>query len=128
MNYMPEVLKVLGVEIGEIFNIKELVLNPYYFDDECILINSRGDNMGYTTIVELIRGVFTIEKLPWKPKEGEYYWCVTADEDSTKVMWRGYMRDFYSYNAGNYFRTAEEITPEIKERILREMKGKYGDD
>ncbi|MDD3123935.1 MAG: hypothetical protein PHC62_10600 [Candidatus Izemoplasmatales bacterium] len=42
--------------------------------------------------------------------------------------WLGYAVDYYYYNARNCFRTEEEITDEIKQRILQEMKGKYEND
>ena len=127
MNCMPEVLKMLGVEVNELFNIKGGECNPYLFDEEHNLLDAE-----YYVRNGLIRGLIIgsleIEKLPWKPKDGENYWCVIANGDKVKVLWCGYMKDFYLYNAGNCFRTHEEITDEIKQRILSEMKGKYEND
>ena len=127
MNYMPEVLKMLGVEVGEKFNINPLIDSPYHFDEDYILVNKNGHNVDDDKVVQILilTGVLEIEKLPWKPKDGENYWCVIANGDKVKVLWCGYMKDFYLYNAGNCFRTHEEITGEIKNRILSEMKGKY---
>ena len=41
MNYMPEVLKMLGVKVGEEFKVKEFDNNPYHFDCEYILVEDR---------------------------------------------------------------------------------------
>lgn len=128
MNYMPEVLDMLGVEVGEKFNIKPLIGNPYHFDEDCILVNKNGHNVDDDKIIQILTGAYEIEKLPWKPKDGENYWCVIANGDKVKVLWCGYMKDFYLYNAENCFRTHEDITDEIKQRILSEMKGKYEND
>ena len=128
MNYMPEVLKMLGVEVGEEFNIEESAMGPYHFDDDYLLINSRGNLMEYANIVEIMRGVYTIEKLPWKPNKDDIYFFITESGYITSSQFFLRTFDYNSYNAGNCFRTAEEITPEIKQRILREMKGKYEND
>lgn len=124
MNYMPEVLKMLGVEVGERFNIVDQSCNPYLFDEGYNLID-----MEYYTRNGLIRGLIIgdlkIEKLPWKPKEGERYQSVLENGKIKACEWQGSDVGYYRYNAGNCFKLSEEITPEIKERILREMKGKY---
>ena len=125
MNYMPEVLKMLGIEVGEKFNIEESTMNPYHFDDDYILINSRGNLMEYANIVKIMRGAFTIEKLPWKPKDGHSYYCIDEDGENKYCIWRGSDMSYYRYNSGNCFQTVEEITDEIKQRILSEMKEKY---
>ena len=124
MNYMPEVLKMLGVEVDEPFNIKGGECNPYLFNEEYNLID-----MEYYVRNGLIRGLIIgsleIEKLPWKPKEGCEYYTILSTGIIDRVEFEGYKIDYYNYNAGNCFRTAEEITDEIKQRILHEMKGKY---
>ena len=128
MNYMPEVLKMLGVEVGEEFNVANWCSNPYKFDKNYELRTKYNSAVESSNLFNLLKGICEIEKLPWKPKDGENYWCVIANGDKVKVLWCGYMKDFYLYNAGNCFRTHEEITDEIKQRILSEMKGKYEND
>jgi hypothetical protein len=132
MNYMPEVLKILGVEVGEKFNIKEFALNPYQFDEEYNLIDMEFYEKN-RLVQKLLIGKIEIEKLPWKPKEGEYYYYVdvmglNAETEIGRFTWVFDGYDYLNFNVGNCFRTEEEITPEIKERILREMKGKYEND
>ena len=124
MNYMPEVLKMLNLEVDELFNIKGGECNPYLFDEEYNLLD-----MEYYVRNGLIRGLIIgsleIEKLPWKPKEGEYYYSVLHYGSIDFSVWKSKWYDYYCYNAGNCFKTKEEITDEIKNRILSEMKGKY---
>lgn len=63
---------------------------------------------------------------PWRPdeKNPRYYWVGAANEINS-LQWAGGVVDYMFFNSGNCFRTAEEITPEVKKRIFQEMKGKY---
>ena len=128
MNYMPKVLEMLNLEVGEKFNIKGFKLNPYQFDDEFRLVGNYGHEE--TILLKLILcGDYEIEKLPWKPKEDDEYYIVCENENIVKCRWSSRSTNsFYRYNAGNCFKTKEEITPEIKQLILQEMKGKYEND
>ena len=129
MNYMPKVLEMLGVEVGEKFNIKPLIGNPYHFDEDCILVNKNGHNVDDDKIIQILTGAYEIEKLPWKPKEDDEYYIVCENENIINCRWSSRnTNSFYRYNAGNCFKTKEEITPEIKQRILQEMKWKYEND
>ena len=124
MNYMPEVLKMLGVEVGEKFILKNKNFNPHHFSDDFILLDSTGGHCNHHISYVLI-GEVKVEKLPWKPKEDDPYFFVMANGSINESSWSGHVVDYSLFNTNNCFRTAEEITPEIKERILREMKEKY---
>jgi len=127
MNYMPKVLEMLGLEVEELFNIIGADCNPYLFDEEYNLLDAEYYiRNGF--IRGLIIGKYEIEKLPWKPKEGELYHCVLHNGTIVFHIWNLKWYDYYCYNSGNCFRTREEITDEIKQRILSEMKGKYEND
>ena len=129
MNYMPEVLEMLNLEVGEKFNIKNSAFNPHYFDEDYCIKDKDGDKVNGTYYIEkLLNGKDEIEKLPWKPKQDEVYYNILESGVITLIEFEGYKRDYYNYNAGNCFRTYEEITDEIKQRILQEMKGKYEND
>ena len=72
MNYMKQVAEMLGVELGEEFNINELKYNPHKFENEGMM-DCEGCMLN-ETLRRVIIGELTIEKLPWVPKEyGEYY-------------------------------------------------------
>jgi len=123
MNYMPEVLKMLGVEIGEKFILHGVCSNPCHFNDNFKIID---DNCELVDAIKFVLiGELKIEKLPWKPKEDDYYYFVDAEGGLSSTDWRNHVYDYNLYNTSNFFRTKEEITSEIKERILKEMKEKY---
>ncbi|MEA4805105.1 hypothetical protein [Acetobacterium wieringae] len=129
MNYMPEVLKMLGVEVGEEFKVRNFTYNPYHFNKYYRLVNSNSCKASDTCLTELLTGEEVIEKLPWKPKAHDGYFSIDAKGNiETRYFIEESANFYHRYNAGNCFRTAEEITPEIKERILREMKGPYAND
>lgn len=128
MNYMPEVLKMLRVEVDERFNAIGWVKNPHHFNEKFDLYNEYGYRISYEDVVMILKGEVEIEKLPWKPKEDDLFFVVDSIGDTHKYYFNASAYDYYCYNAGNCFRTAEEITLEIKQRILQEMKGKYEND
>ena len=129
MNYMPEVLKMLGVEVGEEFNVANWCSNPYKFDKNYELRTKYNSAVESSNLFNLLKGICEIEKLPWKPKEDDEYYIVCENENIVKCRWSSRSTNsFYRYNAGNCFKTKEEITPEIKQLILQEMKGKYEND
>ena len=77
VNKMNELVGLLGVKLGEEFNIVNsdgdyLKYNPYYFTEDCI-VDSDGFARNYL-IIELITGDYTIEKAPFTPKDGEEYY------------------------------------------------------
>ena len=124
MNYMPEVLKMLGIEVGEKFYILGSLMSPFSFNANYQLIDKDGD-ITNDRIKGLLTGESAIEKLPWKPNEDDPYFFVMASGSINESSWSGHVVDYSLFNTNNCFRTSEEITPEIKKRILREMKEKY---
>lgn len=78
-NLIPEIARMLGVEIGEEFEIKDDKGLVYKFVDDKLIVNSTDDKgiSGLTanmTLVSLLKGKKEIIKLPWKPKKGETYY------------------------------------------------------
>lgn len=126
------VMEHLGVEEGEEFNIvwddndssSLAVYNPFMFKNGNLLSkykNSRTDFLGH-----LITGESKIEKLLWKPKNGEKVWTVYSDEN--KNRWCNYstFKDYSSscialYKMGWLFKTEKEAEANM-ERVLKEMK------
>lgn len=77
MNYMKEVAKLLGYEVGEEFNIildngDYSKFNPYRFTDND-LVDKLGNNIT-SYIAYLVTGEYKIEKIPFVPKVGSIYW------------------------------------------------------
>ena len=133
MNYMEQVAEMLGVEIGEEFDVLDsngelLICCP-------LKITKTGltnENYSYyaDTLLTILSGGYTIQKIPFKPKNGEEYWAVCPD--GTIVLFRFSYKsiyDLYAYEQGNCFKTeklAEKAKPTIMAKldaIRKELEG-----
>ena len=80
-NLIPEIAKMLGVELGEEFKIKGYEEWFYKFDNDRVLMFKHNDDVKmpvapvsvYVAFLALLRGECEIIKLPWKPKKGDVY-------------------------------------------------------
>ena len=115
-NYMAEVAKMLGVELGEEFEIDKLPTRRYKLTENNGL---SGIYFGSWVVDEdsdkilksLLLGECSIKRKPWKPKRGETYWYVEKDGDIWEREWLScrYMSDHLNrYKLGNCYRTQEE--------------------
>ena len=117
-NQVAGVAKLLGVEVGEVFQVgNDDSLKSYYLRFSKIGLEfskSMGDNTWVTadsyTLLSLLRGELPIKRLPWKPAIGDRY-CYS--DPSSPVMWgrcswTDYGVDKYRFNHGLIFRTREE--------------------
>lgn len=81
-NLIPEIAKMLGVELGEEFKIKGYEEWFYKFDNDRVLMFKHNDDVKmpvapvsvYVAFLALLRGECEIIKLPWKSKKGETYY------------------------------------------------------
>lgn len=116
MNKMPEVAKLLGVEMGEWFRV--------YGNDYCL--TSNGIINAYkvrspVTLNSLLSGTNEVEKLPFRPKRGERYYFVC--ENGT-VDWTGggfTTFDLTCIAFGNCFRSEAEAEAN-RDRILAKFE------
>lgn len=125
-NYMADVAKMLGVELGEEFKIDgsnliyKFLENGLYF--RCI----EGWLPAKHQFHDLIKGECNIVKLPWTPKTNEAYYRPSRKFFGvTSEVWTDNPYDYAFKEAGMIFRTAEEC-----EAALPELRKKYlgGDD
>ena len=77
-NKMKELAMIFGLELGEEFNIKYnngayVEFTPHRFTEEG-LIDKDGD--GTHILSRLLQGDYTIEKLPFRPEEGQRYYTI----------------------------------------------------
>ena len=137
-NLIPEICKMLGVEIGEEFKIKGYEEWFYKFDNDRVLMFKHNDDVKmpvapvsvYVAFLALLRGECEIIKLPWKPKKGERYWGFWYSQlnDAWLVIlytWSNNPEDFAFYKAGWVFRTKEEAKaalPAVAKEIGVEYK------
>lgn len=117
-NLIPEIARMLGVEIGEEFEIKGRKGLTYKFiTDELIVCNDNNTETAYIsanmTLVSLIRGHAEIIKLPWKPKIDEtfYTFGIHATEDKWVVVsckWWDNVKNLALYRLGWIYRSQKE--------------------
>lgn len=92
-NLIPEIAKMLGLQLGEEFEIKGYKGLVYKFVDDELIVNSTDDKgcSGLTanmTLVSLLKGEREIVKLPWKPKKGETYYTFICDCYHKWCVWQ----------------------------------------
>lgn len=116
-NLIPEIAKMLGVELGEEFQIKGYDGLIYKLTDAGLeLTTVDGQKTKWFdrgALNSLLKGKLEIVKLPWKPKEGERYWgfWYSSLNDAWIVLlytWGNNPADFAFYKAGWVYRTKEE--------------------
>lgn len=78
-NLIPQIAKMLGVELGEEFQVKGDDEMTYIFTDDGLKITYAGgieisQISTNSAFVALVMGKEEIVKLPWKPKMYEEYW------------------------------------------------------
>lgn len=133
-NLIPEIARMLGVELGEEFKIKGYKLTYMITDDKWLMATDDSPETGWTPantlFVDLLNGDAEIVKLPWKPKKGEKYWgFLYSNYYDAWVLclytWGNNPEDFAFYKAGWVFRTKKEAKaalPAVAKEIGVEYK------
>lgn len=110
-NIMPEVAALLGVEIGEEFDVAvacgAVDYSPYKFTKEGVT-DCDGDTQEYP-LWKLLTGEWKIIKKPWKPKDGDIFYY--ASPNGVIQSARYYDSNSFHYAmlyTGNCFRTEQE--------------------
>lgn len=137
-NLIPEICKMLGVELGEEFKIKgEDELMTYRFNSDGLQV-TYGDGIEIPYIstnlafVALVKGQDEIVKLPWKPKKEERCWYIITDPDcdneepliAVEDWWYGSFDEQIALKAGVVFRTKEEAEAALP-KVAAEMGVEY---
>lgn len=77
-NLIPQIAKMLGVELGEKFKVDKYDKMTFKFAENMLVARAdfKGAKWGITYVVlsELLGGNVEIIKLPWKPEMYEEYW------------------------------------------------------
>lgn len=134
-NLIPEIARMLGVEIGEEFKIKGYEEWFYKFDNDRMLMFKHNDDVKmpvapvsvYVAFLTLLRGECEIIKLPWKPKKGETYFTfdLIGNKWSTNSYWWGGFPDEYALlDKGWVYRTRAEAEAALP-KVAAEMGVEY---
>ena len=126
-NLIPEIAKMLGVELNEEFKIKGREGAIYKFIVDGLLVSDDDAEKVYVTthmpLVGLVRGDIEIVKLPWKPKKGEVCFSFELLGDKWVVRslyWGSFPSAYALFEKGWVYRTraeAEAALPAVAKEI-----------
>ena len=115
MNYMSEVAKMFGVELGEEFELKSPNDSCYtlamFTDDGLKIIETNVSDQCFWkpyALEHLLKGTYTIKRKPWKPKLHEHYYFIDEEGYVYSETWDNQYPDIIFYKLGNCYKTYEE--------------------
>lgn len=108
MNYMEDVAKILGLELGEEFCIQGC--DDVYHFTLSGLMNKHGGRCSIALLDDILMGSKVIYKRPWKPNCCEIYYHVLRDGVVECENWDGVEFDLGCYKIGNCYKTEESAT------------------
>lgn len=141
-NLIPEIARMLGVEIGEEFKVDKYDEMTFKFAENMLVARAdfKGAKWGITYVVlsELLGGNVEIIKLPWNPKEGTevYTFSFTTHEYNsrfcphkgvwyvTKWNWAGFPWQIAALDKGWVFRSKQEAEAALP-AVAAEMGVEY---
>ena len=123
-NYMPEIAKMLGVEVGEIFKMTDYN-SLYRFTERGLEFKGTAGWCLSERIEWLLTGRNEILKLPWQPRYDEKYYKPSENFSYAVAMfWHNRPWDFAYKETGMVFRTKEECEaalPKLRKKYLSEI-------
>ena len=131
-NLIPQIAKMLGVELGEKFKVD--INNEIFQITESGIWMKKDVNKDEWVempfeFMMLCNGDAEIVKLPWKPKKGEKYWgfWYSSVNDAWLVLlytWANNPADFALYKAGWVYRSKKEAEAALP-AVAAEMGVEY---
>ena len=129
-NYMAEVAKLLGVELGESFKITSGIKDDYqsyyrFTENNCFETSYDGVEWKTTIAAVLLKhilmGDIRIVKLPWRPRKGEKYYvpriAIRPYDRHYCYYWDNSGVDIKRYDMGIVCKTPEEAIA-LTEKML----------
>lgn len=112
MNYMSEVAKMFGVQLGEHFECDDnnWFNLEYWFTDKALMCNGVP---AADSLMMLLDGTLTIKKKPWKPQYDEEYYCINSTGHVCKEKWYGDVIDTLYYKLGNCYKREHQAEANI---------------
>ena len=115
-NLIPEICKMLGVELGEEFKIKGYDGLTYKLTDNGLELTTVDGQktkwFDHGAFNSLLKGKMEIVKLPWKPQFGEKHYSFYANENTSWIVvsykWDNNPVDFSNLKIGWVYKTREE--------------------
>lgn len=123
-NYIPEIAQMLGVEIGEEFDVLDSEgcvkgIGPYMFTNDDI-INGDGGRAHDWLLLYLLYGKNTIQKRPWRPKDECVAWVVYPSGNMDQYIFdKDSPDDLALLNMDNCFPTKETAKAAVPEMLAK---------
>ena len=122
-NLIPEIAKLLGVEIGEKFIIENAEHNLQVVLVADGLHVTKDDFLGSSNsklLQNVLCGLFGVKKLPWEPREGDMYYILnTRALFIESFMWGDSTFDYAAKDMGIIYRTKAEAEAHLEEDYKR---------
>lgn len=130
-NLMPEIMKMLGVEYNEKFQLDNYGTesakgNLFCFNENNGLLMVYPDGVSCSAnelVYGILCGYYKIVKLPWEPTPRSVYWTIVFKGDgkpfATSRVWSGFSVDFSRKALGMVYRTREEAEAHMAEDYER---------
>ena len=127
-NLIPQIAKMLGVELGEEFKVKDEDALTYRFTDDGLKVTYDGgieiSNISTNSaFINLVNGTDEIIKLSWKPKKGETYYTFDLLGDKWAVRpscWGGFPNEYALLDKGWVYRSQAEAQAALP-KVAAEM-------
>lgn len=137
-NLIPEIARMLGVELGEEFKIKGADTDyneyTYFFADSGLKVkfDKHPDvipSTAFAVVPDLLNGDAEVIKLPWKPKQDEtfYTFGIHATENKwvvVSVEWWDNVKNLALYKIGWVYRSQAEAEAALP-AVATEMGVRY---
>lgn len=130
---IPEIAKMLGVELGEEFKI-DINNEIYQITKNCMYRKKMNDEGQFDMweevprcFIKLLAGNAKIVKLPWKPKKGACYYTFELLGDKWVVRsfwWGGFPNEYALLDKGWIYRTCEEAKAALP-AVAKELGVEY---
>lgn len=126
-NLIPEIAKMLGVELGEEFKIKGYDPTCWFDLDGLHFDGWVAEDEEDAMLHNLLCGEAEIIKLPWKPKKGDVYFTFGLLGDKWVVRslwWGGFPEEYALLSKGWMYRTEKEVQAALP-AVAKELGVEY---
>lgn len=132
MNYWKQFAEMLGLELGEKFELTyddgTINEDTYKIEEDGLYYKNKQSEDWFaepsTTVNKLISGYCKAVPKPWKPKQDDKYWCYCSCDGAVCAIWNGSTWDLYSWKIGNCFRTEEEAWDK-GQKLMEQLQKEY---
>ena len=128
-NHCKELADMLGVAVGEQFNILDdedriCDLSPYHIDAENGLLDNENDPAVDSVYKSVIDGSWSIQRLPIADARVKVYFYVDTEGHIKAKVDEDSVFDLTMYDYGNYFSNRSQATAKIEEMLEKLWKTK----